>query len=145
VLALAFVAAAAYSLSAPAPLGIRLTALQTAGRSNRIHQLTVRVTNRSGAEVRPAFAVLQTGPNTSFWTVVSGPRRLSRGQVADYTLLTPDADSEPSVKGTFTVLGFIASPQSFAVSDEYDAALDRMGTRHRQSGSHSLVIRFSGS
>lgn len=145
VLALAFVAAAAYSLSAPAPLGIRLTALQTAGRSNRIRQLTLRVTNRSGGEVRPAFAVLQTGPNTSFWAVVAGPSRLASGAGAVYTLRAPGADSEPSIKGTFTVIGFVNSPRSFSVSNEYDAALSRLGTRHRQHGSHSLLIRFTGS
>ena len=143
-LALAFVAAAAYSLAAPAPLVLRLTALQTAGRSDRVHQLTVRVTNRSGADARPAFATLRPGPDTSFWTVVAGPSRLASGQAADYTLVAPDADAEPSIKGTFTVLGFLASPASFSVSDEYNAALYRLGARHRQSGSHDLDIRLAG-
>jgi hypothetical protein len=144
VLALAFIAVAAYSLSAPAPLVVRLTALQTAGRSKRIHQLTVRVTNRSGADARPVFAMLQPGPDTTFWRVVGGPSRLARGHAADYTLLAPNAKSEPSVAGTFNVIGFLASPKSFSVSDEYDAALYRLGTRHRLSGSHSLDIRFGG-
>lgn len=144
VLALTFFAVAAYSLSATTPLVIRLTGLQTAGRSNRIHELTLRVANRSGAAVRPVFAVLQPGPNTTFWTVAAGPSRLASGHMAQYTLLAPGADSEPSVKGTFSVLGFVASPSSFSVSDEYDASLYRRGLRHRQSGSHSLNIRFGG-
>jgi hypothetical protein len=144
VLAVMFVAAATYSLSAPAPLGVRLTALRTLGRSDRVHQLTVRVTNRSGGAVRPAFDVLRSGTNTSFWTVASGPSRLAGGQAADYTLLAPNADSEPSLQGTFSVIAFVASPRSFSVSDEYDAGLYQLGTRHRQRGSHSLDIRFGG-
>ena len=144
VLALAFVAVAAYSLSAPAPLVVRLSALETAGRSNRIHQLTVHVTNRSDAQVRPVFAMLQPGPDTTFWKVTAGPSRLARGHGADYTLVAPNAKSEPSLTGTFNVIGFLASPKSFSVSDEYDAALYHLGARHRLSGSHSLDIRFGG-
>ena len=144
VLAVTFVAAAAYSLTSPAPLRIRLTALQTSGRSERVHQLTVRVTNRSGGGVRPAFEVLRPGTNSSFWPAVAGPARLASGQAADYTLLAPSVDSEPSIQGTFRVIGFVASPRSFSVSDEYDTALYHRGTRHRLSGSHSLDIRFGG-
>lgn len=144
VLAVAFLAAAVYSLSARAPLRIRLAALQTAGRSDRVHQLTVRVTNRSSSPLAPAFDVLRSGANTSFWRVASGPSRLAGGQAADYTLLAPNADSEPSVQGTFSVIAFVASPRSFSVSDEYDASLHRLGTR-RQRGTHSLEIRFDGS
>ena len=144
VLALAFVAVAAYSVSASAPLVVRLTAVQTAGRSERIRQLTLRVTNRSGADARPVFAMLQPGPDTTFWRVVAGPGRLARGQAADYTLLAPTARSEPPVASTFNVIGFLASPKSFSVSDEYDAALLRRGRRHRLSGSHSLQISFGG-
>jgi hypothetical protein len=143
-LALGFLVAAVYSITAPPPLRIRLTALRTAGRSSHINQLTIRVSNRSGAEARPVFAVLQTGPNTSFWKVVSGPARLARGQVADYTLLTHDPSSEPSLRDSFTVLGFLASPESFAVSNEYDAALYHGAARRRLSGSHSLEVRFGG-
>ncbi|MGH2842393.1 MAG: hypothetical protein ACRDKL_02235, partial [Solirubrobacteraceae bacterium] len=144
VLAVAFLAAAVYSLSAPAPLGIRLAALQTSGRSDRVHQLTVRVSNRSGGAVKPAFDVLESGTNTSFWSVAAGPSRLASGQAADYTLLAPNPDSEPSLNGTFSVIGFVASPRSFSVSDEYDADLYQLGTRHRRRGSHSLEVRFSG-
>jgi hypothetical protein len=143
-LAAAFLAAAVYSLSTPGPLAIRLASLQTAGRSDRIDRLTVRVVNRSGGEVRPAFDVLRSGINTSFWTVAVGPSRLASGQAADYTLLAPNTDSEPSVRGTFTVIGFLASPRSFSLSDEYDAGLLRAGARHRRRGSHSLDISFGG-
>lgn len=142
-LALAALAALIYSLSAPAPLDLRLTSLQTAGRSDRVRQLTVRVANRSAGDVRPAFAMLRPGPNTSFWTVIAGPSRLAAGQVADYTLRAPGADSEPSIKGTFNVIGFVASPGSFSVSDEYDETLYIRSTRHRQRGSHDLLVRFS--
>jgi hypothetical protein len=144
VLAAAFLAAAVYSLSAPAPLGIRLTALQTAGRSARVQRLTVRVSNRSGGALKPVFDVQRSGTNASFWSIAAGPRRLASGQAADYTLLAPNADSEPSLHGTFTVIGLVASPRSFSVSDEYDAGLYRLGTRHRQRGTHSLEIRFGG-
>ncbi len=143
-LALVFLGVAAYSLAAPPPLVLRLDALQTSGRANRIRQLTLRVTNRSGTGTRPVFAVLQPGPNTTFWKVVAGPRRLARGQAATYTLRAPAADAEPSLKGTFSVIGFIASPPSLSVSNEYDTALYRRGTRHRRHGSHSLEIRFGG-
>ena len=143
-LAAAFLAVAIYSLSAPAPLGIRLTALQTAGRSDRINRLTVRVTNHSGGAVRPAFDVLRSGTNTGFWPVAAGPSRLASGQAADYTLLAPNADSEPSIHGTFTVIGFLASPRSFSISDQYDSALYRLGARRRLRGSHGLDIRFGG-
>jgi len=142
VLAAAFIASAVYSLTAPAPLRIRLTAVQTAGSSDRVRQLTVRVTNSSGSSVTPAFDLLRAGANTSFWTVASGPGRLASGQAATYTLLAPNTDSEPSVQDTFSVIGFVASPRSFSVSDEYDAGLYQLGTRSRHRGSRSLIIRF---
>jgi hypothetical protein len=142
-LALASVAAAVYSLSATTPLVMRLTGVQTAGRSNHIRRLTLRVANRSGAPVWPVFAVLQPGPNTTFWKIVGGPARLAIGQTSQYTLLAPGSEAEPSDRGTFNVLGFVASPASLAVSNEYDDALYRRGSRRRQSGSHSLDIRFS--
>jgi len=143
-LGVAFLAAAVYSLSAPGPLGMRLTALQTAGRSDRIDRLALRVVNHSDGTVRPVFDVLRSGANTSFWTVAVGPSRLASGQAADYTLLAPNTDSEPSIRGTFTVIGFLASPRSFSLSDQYDAGLAHLGTRHRLPGSHSLDIRFGG-
>lgn len=144
VLAAAFLAAAVYSLSAPAPLRMHLAALQTAGRSARVQRLTVRVSNRSGGALKPVFDVLRSGTKTSFWPVAAGPRRLASGQAADYTLLAPNVDSEPSLHGTFTVIGFVASPQSVSVSDEYGAGFYRLGTRHRQRGTHSLEMRFRG-
>ena len=95
-----------------------------------------------GSSVTPAIDLLRAGANTSFWTVASGPGRLASGQAATYTLLAPNADSEPSVQDTFSVIGFVASPRSFSVSDEYDAGLYQLGTRSRHRGSRSLIIRF---
>jgi hypothetical protein len=108
-----------YSLAAPQPLKIRITAVKTTGPTTHIEGLTVRVTNLSGNTVRPAFDTLRSGYNSTFWRVLYGPSALAPGQVATYKLQAKNNDAEPSVYGGFSVVGYSSSPDSFSVSPIY--------------------------
>ena len=119
VLALASAAVILYSLAAPQPLRIRITSIQTTGPTTHIEQMSVSVTNASGRTETPAFDVLRSGYNSTFWHIIDGPKSLAPGRSASYTLQSENADSEPSVYGGFSVVGYDHAPDAFSVSPTY--------------------------
>ncbi|MGC9220212.1 MAG: hypothetical protein ACP5H2_02515 [Solirubrobacteraceae bacterium] len=126
VVGLAAVATVAYSLTAPQPLRIRIVGVQTTGTNDRIVELSVLVTNRSHDTVKPGFDVVRGGYNSTFWLITSGARTLRPGQSTTYTMLAPDAASQPSVYGGFQVVGYVDAPKSFSASANYRPILYHM-------------------
>jgi hypothetical protein len=122
-----FLAATAYSLTAPQPLRIRLTGVMTTGTTSKIAQMTLRVTNLTGSSVQPAFDVIRGGYNSTFWNRVSGPKTVAAGQTVTYTMKAPNWTAEPSIYGGFNVVGYVDSPKSFAVSPSYRPRLYHIG------------------
>lgn len=126
VLAALSVAAIVYSLSAPQPLRIKIARVQTTGPMTRIEQMWIRVTNTSGTTLKPSFDVLRNGYNSTFWRVVNHPKPLRPGATVEYALAAENGDSEPSVYGGFSVVGYADSPESFSVSSTYDPNLEHL-------------------
>jgi hypothetical protein len=122
-----FVAATAYSLTAPAPLRIRLTSVMTTGTTSKIEQMTLRVTNLTDHSVQPAFDVIRGGYNSTFWHRKSGPKTIAAGHTVTYLLTAPNWTAEPSIYGGFNVVGYVESPKSFAVSPSYRPRLYHIG------------------
>ncbi len=123
VLALASAAVIIYSVTAPQPLKIKITDVQTTGPTTHIEQMSLRVTNTTGHKVSPSFDVLRNGYNSTFWKITQGPTGVRAGQTVDYTLVAVNNDAEPSVYGGFSVVGYVDSPESFAVSSTYNPNL----------------------
>jgi hypothetical protein len=123
-----FLIATVYSLSASSPLSMTITGVQLNGYLGLIQQTTVRVTNTSGADVRPAFTIQDSRGFTAFWQVAagSGPPVLQPHQTASYSLYEPNSGAEPSIGSGFTVVAFNNSPGSVSVSNRYLPALKHL-------------------
>ncbi len=120
-------ASVVYSLTAQAPMNLRIVGVATTGVTNRIERLSLRVANNSGSAIRPAFDVMTSGFNSTFWLVVSGPRRLAPHTHALYSIASPNAGAEPSAYGGFNVVAYVAHPASFSVSPAYEPELMQLG------------------
>lgn len=112
-----------YSLASSQPLSIKIISVRTTGPTTHIEQMAVRVTNTTGHRVQPSFDVLRNGYNSTFWTIVGGPKALAPHETANYTLQAANNDAEPSVYGGFSLVGYVDSPESFSVSPTYNPNL----------------------
>ncbi len=118
-LALLCVLVGAYALLAPAPLSVRITNVLTNGTNNIAEEIYVEVHNTSGAAARPAFTMQTASGVSSFWHVLSGPRRLAPGRTATYLIGSPDVDSQFTVNDGITVVAFLEHPTSVSISNRY--------------------------
>jgi hypothetical protein len=123
VCALFFVGAVVRSLTAAPPIKIAVMRVQTTGNTNHIQLLALRVTNTSSKPVSPQFDTVQSEYNSTFWNIASGPKQLPPHTTADYTVLTPNAQAQPSIYGGFNVVGYVQKPRSFSVSRMYAPSL----------------------
>lgn len=100
------------------PLAVVITQVRTSGQLATVVSVRVRVTNRSGHAIRPAFTVESGGTISAFW-LTSGPRRLGPGASAQYGLRSPDFEAQPPISSDFQVVAFTDGPASVSVSSPF--------------------------
>jgi hypothetical protein len=121
--ALLFLGAVVRSLTASPPIKIVLAGVQTTGNTNHIQLLKLRVTNTSGEAVSPGFDTVQSEYNSTFWNIDKGPKLLPAHTTADYSIVSPNAQAQPSIYGGFNIVGYVQKPRSFSVSEMYAPSL----------------------
>jgi hypothetical protein len=105
-----------FAFGAQAPLAIRLQSVESNGQFRGIWQIHALVTNRSAEAVEPHFATDASGYMTTFWNVVSGPKKLAPGQRATYNIVAPNVGSMPGVTQPFVLQAVTASPDTISSS-----------------------------
>jgi len=100
----------------PPPLRIRILHAGSTGQLESIDRLTVSVTNRSDRTIEPHWSVMPTGQQTSFWSVVRGPRVLHPGEHATVVLAAPNVQSMPPLEGAFVLDAFTAKPATISTA-----------------------------
>lgn len=108
-----------FVLASKQPLSLRVTGVATSPPNNLVEAMTVLVTNRSSSTATPAFTLQTDAGVTSFWHVVSGPRRLGPGRSATYALQSPNIPSEITLNQGITVVALLPHPASVSVSPPY--------------------------
>lgn len=129
------VAAAGAALLVRPPVRLSVVAEHSTGQLDTVDRLTVTVQNRSSAAVTPHYATDQTGQQSAFWNVASGPRRLRPGERATVVLAAPDVASMPSLLSGFVVNAYLAHPAAVATSKKvilqhYGSVLTPLGVGH---------------
>lgn len=107
----------ALALLTSPPLSVTIKSVETNGQYRGIWRIQALVTNQSGATLSPHFATNASGYLTTFWNVLSGPRRLQPGQRALYTLVAPNTGSMPGVTQPFLLQVVTPSPQTISSSN----------------------------
>ena len=111
--------AVSIALTARSPLMMSIQSVQTTGQLATVQQVTVLVTNNTGASVRPAFTVLDGTTMTAFWPQQQGPAGLAPHQTARYTIVAPSYFAMPSIENGFQVLAFLGNPASVSRTAAY--------------------------
>ena len=104
----------AVALLVPAPLSIRVLKTQMNQPDTAVVRLWVAVRNRTGAPLRPHFAINSTGQASPFWRIVNGPAVLAGGAQARYVLGVTDVD--PADSGPFRLEAVTGSPRTISSS-----------------------------
>jgi hypothetical protein len=112
-------AACAFALLSSAPLTVVVTQVHTTGQLATVERITVRVTNKTGGRVKPAFSVENGGVVSAFWPVLGSERTLAPHQTLTYTILSPNFGAQPPISGGFAVAAFTSSPSSVSTSGAY--------------------------
>jgi uncharacterized membrane protein len=127
--AAASVAAACVAITAASPLTMSIRSVQTTGQLATVQQVTLRVSNNTGAGVRPAFTVEDGTNMTAFWQRQQGPVVLGPHDTAAYTIVAPSYFAMPSIQDGFQVLAFAGSPASVSRTAPYLASVWRVVLR----------------
>jgi hypothetical protein len=99
VLAAAFlpaVACLAVAVGTPPPLRLTVSVPAAGGSGTHVSSLTVAVTNGSGHDVSPHFALSSGVSITAYWIITSGPTTLRPGATARYVITAPWRSAAPS-------------------------------------------------
>ncbi|MGC9219778.1 MAG: hypothetical protein ACP5H2_00320 [Solirubrobacteraceae bacterium] len=115
----AVVVDAGYALAKPAPLSLRVTRALTARAQGGVQEISLTAVNHTARAVSPTFTLETASGVTSFWHVHSGPKTLAAHASARYTLLSPDAASQPAITTGVTVLAYLTDPASVSVSNRF--------------------------
>src|SRR5580692_1041533 len=107
------------AVTAPSPLAISIQSVQTTGQLATVQQVTLTVTNNTGARVRPAFTIEDGNTITAFWQRRQGPASLGPHQKARYTIVAPSYFAMPSIGNGFQVLAFLGNPASVSRTAAY--------------------------
>ena len=118
----AAMAAVITALATPSPLSVSIESVRTTGQLATVGQVTLSVTNNTGANVRPAFTLENGTIMTAFWPPVSGPAVLAPHQHASYTIVAPSYPAMPSIQSGFQVLAFLTDPASVSRTSVYLAS-----------------------
>ena len=95
-----------------------IQSIRTTGQLATVEQVTVLVTNNTGADVRPAFTVQDGTTMTAFWQQ-QGPAALGPHQTARYSIVAPSYFAMPSIENGFQVLAFLGNPASVSRTAAY--------------------------
>jgi hypothetical protein len=106
-----------------APLGLRVTSVETTGQLATVVQVGVVVTNHASQAVTPHFSVESSGTISAFWLRGRGPASLGAGKSARYTLLSPNYFAQPSISSAFQVVAFTATPGTVSRSASFQPTL----------------------
>lgn len=117
--AAASAAAVGIAITAPSPLTMSIQSVQTTGQLATVQQVTVIVTNNTGASAQPAFTVEDGTTMTAFWPRQEGPAVLGPHQKARYTIVAPSYFAMPSIENGFQVLAFLGNPASVSRTAAY--------------------------
>ena len=117
------------ALTAASPVTMSIQSVQTTGQLATIDQVSLAVTNDTGASVRPAFTVEDGTTMTAFWRRQSGPVALGPHQRAIYTIVAPSYFAMPSISNGFQVLAFSQGPASVSRTSAYLASAWRVVLR----------------
>jgi hypothetical protein len=107
------------AVTAQSPLTMSIQSVQTTGQLATVQQVTLTVTNNTGASVRPAFTIEDGNTMTAFWQRQQGPAVLGPHQKARYTIVAPSYFAMPSIGNGFQVLAFLGSPASVSRTAAY--------------------------
>jgi hypothetical protein len=107
------------AVTAPSPLAMSIQSVQTTGQLATVRQVTVSVTNNTGASVQPAFTIEDGTTMTAFWQRQQGPAVLGPHQKARYTIVAPSYFAMPSIGNGFQVLAFLGHPASVSRTAAY--------------------------
>ncbi len=107
------------AVTARSPLIMSIQSVQTTGQLATVQQVTVRVTNNTGASVQPAFTVEDGATIMAFWQRQQGPAVLGPHQTARYTIVAPSYFAMPSIENGFQVLAFLGNPASVSRTAAY--------------------------
>jgi len=118
--------AVAAAVAAASPLAMSIQSVRTTGQLATVDQLTLAVSNTTGAHVRPAFTIEDGTALTAFWRVQQGPAVLRPHQRASYTIVAPSYFAMPSIGNGFQVLAFLQSPASVSRTSAYLASAWRV-------------------
>jgi uncharacterized membrane protein len=124
--AAAVTGAVAVALLTASPLSIAIRSLRTTGQLATVQQVGLRITNNSGAAVRPAFTIQDGMSITAFWRRTRGPAVLGAHQQADYTIVAPSYFAMPSIGIGFQVVAFGQHPDSVSRTGAYVASVWRV-------------------
>jgi len=106
------------AVTARSPLTMSIQSIRTTGQLATVEQVTVLVTNNTGADVRPAFTVQDGTTMTAFWQQ-QGPAALGPHQTARYSIVAPSYFAMPSIENGFQVLAFLGNPASVSRTAAY--------------------------
>ena len=104
----------AVALLVPAPLTIQILKVGVNRQDTAVMRLSIAVHNRTGAPLRPHFAINSTGQASPFWRIIAGPSVLAGGADARYVLGVTDVD--PAHAGPFLVQAVTGSPRTISSS-----------------------------
>jgi uncharacterized membrane protein len=122
------VVAGVYSLTSPAPLKLTIVGKQTTGFLGGINALEVNVQNHTDKPVTPHYTIQTSHGDTTFWSVVSGPKTLRPYDTAQVTISAPNYQGEPGLSDGFSVLAFTNKPATVSVSHRFLLNLWRTAT-----------------
>ena len=114
------------AVTARSPLSMSIQSVQTTGQLATVQEVTVLVTNNTGAGVRPAFTVEDGAAVTAFWQRQRGPAVLGPHQKARYAIVAPSYFAMPSIENGFQVLAFLGNPASVSRTGSYLASTWRV-------------------
>ncbi|MGH9030060.1 MAG: glycosyltransferase family 87 protein, partial [Acidimicrobiales bacterium] len=109
----------ALALGSQSPLTMSIRQVYTSGQLATVDRVVVNVANVSSRPERPAFTMDSGTSFTAFWIPEGGPAVLAPGTSANYTLLSPDFPSQPSIAGGFQVVAFTNDPATVSRTGSY--------------------------
>ncbi|MDA8358439.1 MAG: hypothetical protein M0Z95_19605, partial [Actinomycetota bacterium] len=98
------------------PLAMDVVGIRTNGQFQRVWELRVEVTNRSGNPLAPHFATNSSGQMTPFWHRLSGPAILGPHRSAGYRLAAPNVGSMPGITQPFQLDAVTNRPGTVSVT-----------------------------
>ncbi len=120
--AVLFVPAAAclaVAFGTPQPLSITVLSARSDTTLERVKQITVAVSNRTGVALRPHFATNAAGQATAFWVITSGPAVLGPRASASYRLSAPDVEAMQPNGTQFLVVAVSDTPRTISSTVPY--------------------------